>query len=82
MPYRKANWKAARDYKEEKQAVEEQLEKLYVKAKREAKRKKPVVGEEEIADVVSGWTKIPVRTSGRGRGSNDCANSKPHFTSA
>lgn len=52
---------AARGYKEEKQAVEEQLEKLYVKAKREAKRKKPVVGEEEIADVVSGWTKIPVK---------------------
>ena len=57
---------AARGYKEEKQAVEEQLEKLYVKAKREAKRKKLVVGEEEIADVVSGWTKIPVKRLAEG----------------
>ena len=57
---------AARSYKEEKQAVEEQLEKLYAKAKREAKRKKPVVGEEEIADVVAGWTKIPVKRLAEG----------------
>ena len=57
---------AARGYKEEKQAVEEQLEKLYAKAKREAKRKKPVVGEEEIADVVAGWTKIPVKRLAEG----------------
>ena len=57
---------AARNYKEEKQAVEEQLEKLYAKAKREAKRKKPVVGEEEIADVVAGWTKIPVKRLAEG----------------
>ena len=56
----------ARSYKEEKQAIEEQLEKLYAKAKREAKRKKPVVGEEEIADVVAGWTKIPVKRLAEG----------------
>ena len=56
----------ARSYKEEKQAIEEQLEKLYAKAKRETKRKKPVVGEEEIADVVAGWTKIPVKRLAEG----------------
>ena len=45
----------------EKQEMEETYEKLLKKYKRDARRKKLVVGPEEMADIVSGWTKIPVK---------------------
>ena len=45
----------------EKQEMEEAYEKLLKKYKRDARRKKLVVGPEEMADIVSGWTKIPVK---------------------
>lgn len=47
--------------KTEKEACEEQYEKLREKAGKDFRRKKPQVGENEIAEVVSQWTKIPVK---------------------
>ena len=46
--------------KANKEALVKELEKLEKKAKRSSGRKTPVIGENEIADVVAGWTKIPV----------------------
>ena len=57
---------AAREKKAEKEETEKELEKLYVKAKRELRRKNLTVGEDEIADIVSGWTKIPVKKLAEG----------------
>ena len=56
----------ARQYREEKEALKQQEEKLTAKAKREIRRKNLTVGEEEVADVVSGWTKIPVKKLAEG----------------
>ena len=50
----------AKQKKEEKTALEEALEKEQKKARRSSKSRKLTVGEDEIADVVAGWTKIPV----------------------
>lgn len=50
----------ARELRMKKQAAEDKYNKLYLKNKRATNRKKLVVGENEIADVVAGWTKIPV----------------------
>ena len=50
----------AHSLKEQKLALEEELEKQKKKATKNARRKLPVLGENEIADVVAGWTKIPV----------------------
>ena len=50
----------AREYKEKKAELEKEYEKQLKKNKKNARKKAPVVGEKEIADVVSGWTKIPV----------------------
>ena len=50
----------ARALKAVKEDLEAEWEKLNKKNHRADKRKKPVVGENEIADVVAGWTKIPV----------------------
>lgn len=47
--------------KTEKEECEEQYEKLRQKAGKDSRRKKPQVGENEIAEVVSQWTKIPVK---------------------
>lgn len=57
---------AARIAREEKEALEEKHKKLLAKAKRELERKNYTVGEDEIADVVSGWTKIPVKKLAEG----------------
>ena len=46
--------------KANKEALVKELEKLEKKAKRSSNRKIPVIGENEIADIVAGWTKIPV----------------------
>ena len=56
----------ARQYREEKEALKQQEEKLTAKAKREIRRKNLTGGEEEVADVVSGWTKIPVKKLAEG----------------
>ncbi|MBO5303465.1 MAG: ATP-dependent Clp protease ATP-binding subunit [Lachnospiraceae bacterium] len=46
---------------EQKHMAEAEYEKLLKKYKRTAAKKQLFVGEEEIADIVSGWTKIPVK---------------------
>ena len=51
----------AKQCKEEKEALEAELEKQTKKAQREIRRKNLSVTEDDVADVVSGWTKIPVK---------------------
>lgn len=51
----------ARESQAKRQELEEKLEKLNTKAKQSGRRHHQTVGEDEIADVVSGWTKIPVK---------------------
>lgn len=50
----------ARTLKETRENLLASREKLEKKNRRVSKNKVPVVGENEIADVVAGWTKIPV----------------------
>ena len=50
----------ARTWKETRENLQASREKLKKKNRRVSKNKVPVVGENEIADVVAGWTKIPV----------------------
>lgn len=50
----------ARACKEKKEELERSYEKLLQKNQKAAKNKKPVVGENEIAEVIADWTKIPV----------------------
>ena len=50
----------ARTLKETRENMQASREKLEKKNRRVSKNKVPVVGENEIADVVAGWTKIPV----------------------
>lgn len=50
----------ARALKAIKEDLELDWEKLNKRNHRADKRKKPVIGENEIAEVVAGWTKIPV----------------------
>lgn len=57
---------AAKAAKEEKKNLEQQLEKQKEKAKRENGRKNIKVTEDEIAEIVSGWTKIPVKKLAEG----------------
>ncbi len=49
-----------REEKANKEALCKELEKQEKKAKNASGKKMPVIGESEIADVVAGWTKIPV----------------------
>lgn len=49
-----------REKKAEKEALRKELEKQEKKANRVSGKKLPVIGENEIADIVAGWTKIPV----------------------
>lgn len=51
----------ASELKKEKEELQEQYEKLQKKIGKDSRRKKPQVGENEIAEVVSQWTKIPVK---------------------
>lgn len=51
---------------QEKQEAENKYEKLLKKYQKDASRKKLIVGEEEMADIVSGWTKIPVKKLAEG----------------
>ena len=50
----------ARTLKETRENLQASREKLEKKNRRVSKNKVPVVGENEIADVVAGWTKSPV----------------------
>ena len=50
----------ARTLKATREHLQASREKLEKKNRRVSKNKVPVVGENEIADVVAGWTKIPV----------------------
>ena len=50
----------ARTWKGTREILQASREKLEKKNRRVSKNKVPVVGENEIADVVAGWTKIPV----------------------
>ena len=50
----------ARTWKETRENLQASREKLEKKNRRVSKNKVPVGGENEIADVVAGWTKIPV----------------------
>ena len=70
----------ARTLKETRENLQASREKLEKKNRRVSKNKVPVVGENEIADVVAGWTKIPVsRLTAR---HPVCRNWKKHCTSA
>ena len=51
---------SAREICEAKENAEAELEKIKRRNKRAGKKKKPTVSQAEIADVVAGWTKIPV----------------------
>ena len=55
-----ADWETAKSIRQERMSLEEQLQKEIRKNSRRTSRKAPEVGENEIADVVAGWTKIPV----------------------
>ena len=56
----KGNLAAAGALMSEKEVLENKQQKLMRKIRRTGAKNQPVVGENEIADVVSGWTKIPV----------------------
>ena len=49
-----------REEKANKEALYKELERQEKKAQSSTNKKRPVIGENEIADVVAGWTKIPV----------------------
>ena len=51
---------SAREYKAEKETLQKELEKAEKKYRKASTNKKTVIGENEMADVVAGWTKIPV----------------------
>ena len=57
---REGDIEKARMLKNTKEELASEWEKQNKKNQRANKRKVPVVGENEIADVVAGWTKIPV----------------------
>lgn len=55
-----ADLSLAKDMKEEKARLQVEFEKQVKKNQRASKSRRPLVGEESIADVVAEWTKIPV----------------------
>ena len=57
---REGDIEKVREEKANKESLCKELEKQEKKAKRSMNKKTPVIGESEIADVVAGWTKIPV----------------------
>ena len=56
----------ARKCKEDREALEKQLKKQNAKAKREITKKNLTVDEDAVADIVAGWTKIPVKKLAEG----------------
>lgn len=63
---RDGNIEEAKQKKEEKDRIEEKAEKLREKSRKDLRRKNIKIGEEEIADIVSEWTKIPVKKLAEG----------------
>ncbi|CCY83734.1 ATP-dependent Clp protease ATP-binding subunit [Clostridium sp. M62/1] len=63
---REEAYEKAGEIKKEQSSKLEQIEKLREKWQEEKSQRKLVVGENEIADVVSEWTKIPVRKLSEG----------------
>ena len=63
---REEAYEKAGEIKKEQSSRLEQIEKLREKWQEEKSQRKLVVGENEIADVVSEWTKIPVRKLSEG----------------
>ncbi len=57
---REGNIELAKEWKEKKALLENEYKKLKQKNYKVPKNRIPQVGENEIADVVAGWTKIPV----------------------
>ncbi len=55
------NLKEASSISGKKQEAEQKYAKLHKKYKKDADKKALIVGAEQMADIVSGWTKIPVR---------------------
>ena len=53
--------KEASSLRKEKEELQEEYEKQQKKAKKSLKRKKTEVAENEVAEVVAQWTKIPVK---------------------
>ena len=51
----------AAELKRRREELQEEYTKLQEKARKDSRRRKPQVGENEIAEVVSQWTKIPVK---------------------
>lgn len=51
----------ASELREKKEKIQREYEKLQKKAKKSLKHKKEEVGENEVAEVVAQWTKIPVK---------------------
>ena len=54
------NIEEAKTCKAQKESLQKDLEKIEKRNKKMAVTKKTIIGENEIADVVAGWTKIPV----------------------
>ena len=57
---RNGEMEEARDLKVKKESAMLEVDNLIRKASRASSKKIPVVGENEVADVVAGWTRIPV----------------------
>lgn len=55
-------YEKAGEIKKKQEKKREKINKLLAKWEKEKSSKAPVVGENEIADIVAGWTKIPVKT--------------------
>ena len=54
-------YEKAGEIKKQQEATQEELEKLRVQDEKERKEKQLVVSENEIAEIISSWTKIPVK---------------------
>ena len=55
------DWEAASEYNQEQSKLMKKLEETKKRHEHKAEKKRPVVGENEIAEIVSMWTKIPVQ---------------------
>ena len=60
------NVSMAKEVKALKEQAEAKYEKMLKKFHKDAEKKKLIVGENEIAEVVAGWTKIPVKKLAEG----------------
>ncbi len=59
---KKEAYEKAGEIKKKQERKKEKMQKLLAKWERDKKNKRPEVGENEIADIVSDWTKIPVKS--------------------